>query len=450
MASRCGGARAVLLLGITLGAAVAQDSGCLDDASGIAASTGNTCVSISAFGCDIDMAAIGFGVPEGTMVSAVCPNSCESCSQTGSAAACPSEVAVRRVNDVMQACCPGGGHRRAQAGGSPTCDLPEACPNEECAVTFITLMDDCQDWLQQNWPADQMAQFHRFKDRCEALSAEEEGGGIASCTATCGGVPTTGQESCVSDGWQWNNLPCAPHMHASDRSGEINPDHDVRCHCHSIYSPDADYAYSGPQSAAECAHVLCHYSGSGTYLFDSCSWDGEVIATARPAKDQSRTTITSDPSIFCVSCTQTTVDGATNWDWDNLQCEPGMDFEASRYDEEPEGNERCQCHDSVTGLMQSYDGPASAAQCGHLTCDPTYDYCAWDGNIVATATAGAGESSIITSNPDALCDDGVVRPTCTHSRSGGWLWSNLACEPTIEAHERRWDDEPEHDERCTW
>ena len=56
-----GGARAVLLLGAMLGAAVAQDSGCLDDASGIAASTGNTCVSISAFGCDIDMAAIGFG-----------------------------------------------------------------------------------------------------------------------------------------------------------------------------------------------------------------------------------------------------------------------------------------------------------------------------------------------------------------------------------------------------
>ena len=110
MASRCGGARAVLLLGITLGAAVAQDSGC------------------------------------------------------------PSEVAARRVNDVMQACCPDGGrHRRAQAGGSPTCDLPEACPNEECAVTFITLMDDCQDWLQQNWPPDQMAQFHRFRDRCEPL-----------------------------------------------------------------------------------------------------------------------------------------------------------------------------------------------------------------------------------------------------------------------------------------
>ena len=110
MASRCGGARAVLLLGITLGAAVAQDSGC------------------------------------------------------------PSEVAARRVNDVMQACCPDGGrHRRAQAGDSPTCDLPEVCPNEECAVAFITLMDDCQDWLQQNWPPDQMAQFHRFRDRCEPL-----------------------------------------------------------------------------------------------------------------------------------------------------------------------------------------------------------------------------------------------------------------------------------------
>ena len=135
MASRCGGARAVLLLGITLGAAVAQDSGC------------------------------------------------------------PSEVAARRVNDVMQACCPDGGrHRRAQAGGAPTCDLPEACPNEECAVTFITLMDDCQDWLQQNWPPDQMAQFHRFRDRCELPleCADDRDGTLASFGGCAAVVPPLG------------------------------------------------------------------------------------------------------------------------------------------------------------------------------------------------------------------------------------------------------------------
>ena len=56
-------------------------------------------------------------------------------------------VAATRVNDVMRACCPGGGHRRAQDGDVPTCDLPEACPSEECALAFLTLMDDCQLWM---------------------------------------------------------------------------------------------------------------------------------------------------------------------------------------------------------------------------------------------------------------------------------------------------------------
>ena len=433
------------------------------------------------------------------MVSGVCPSSCASCGQVP-ATACTPDVAVQRINEVMRACCPGG-HRRAQdagcpytddnecdegtycpagsdthdcclngaprasdpagvhvdassvcCGGScsaPTCDLPEACPSERCAAAFITLMDDCQGWLaQQNWPAPQMAQFHRFKDRCQTLSDGEQANGVVSCTASCGGVATTGAESCVSDGWIWSNLPCAPHMQAQDRSGEINPDHDVRCHCHSLYSQDADYAYSGPQSAAECAHLLCHYSGSGTYLFDTCSWDGEVIATAQPARDQSMTTITSDPSLFCVSCAQTTAGGATDWEWNNLPCEPGMDYESSRYDMDPEGNERCQCHDSVTGQMAAFDGPASASQCGHLVCDPTFDYCAWDGHIVAEGTAGVGDSTTITSDPSGLCDAGPVRPTCsTHGNQ--WFWSGLPCEATFEHGERRWDDTPEGDERCT-
>ena len=57
--------------------------------------------------------------------------------------------------------------------------------------------------------------------------------------------------------------------------------------------------------------------------------------------------------------------------------------------------------------MESYDGPASAAQCGHLVCNNynsqyNYDYCAWDGHVVSTATGGFDSSTIITSDPDAV------------------------------------------------
>jgi len=62
----------------------------------------------------------------------------------------------------------------------------------------------------------------------------------------------------------------------------------------------------GPQSPAECSHLLCHNNGGGVenpFLFTSCSWDGEVIATAEPSQDQTYTTVTSDPHVMCVTCT---------------------------------------------------------------------------------------------------------------------------------------------------
>ena len=33
-------------------------------------------------------------------------------------------------------------------------------------------------------------------------------------------------------------------------------------------------ADDGPQSPAECSHVLCHMYG-GVFLYNSCAWDGE-------------------------------------------------------------------------------------------------------------------------------------------------------------------------------
>ena len=62
-------------------------------------------------------------------------------------------------------------------------------------MAFITLMDDCQDWLQQNWPPDQMAQFHRFRDRCEQLPlecADDRDGTLASFGGCAAVVPPLG------------------------------------------------------------------------------------------------------------------------------------------------------------------------------------------------------------------------------------------------------------------
>jgi hypothetical protein len=490
-------AAALLLVGAT----AQDDDACRDDPTGLVASFGFACSEAASFGCDVDMHdlfPLEPGFTEGTMVMANCPHTCNSCSTAHADDTCTAANAATRVDDVMRACCPhdGGGHRRAQ-DDTPQCDLPEACPSERCAATFISFMGDCQTWMDANRVSLPMIDFYRFRDRCQILSDEQEGRGIVSCTASIGGEPIVpGVNEGTSDGWIWTNLPCSPHMLAADRNGMINPPEDgsVRCtmnwidgqfvaraaapefdlssHLYSLLMlscamlclslsniGDAVYGYQGPQSAAECAHVLCHHS-SGKYIFDTAYWDGEVVATAEAAEDQSETVITSDPNLFCVSCTQTTIDGATAWHWDNLPCEPGMDFEEGRYDADPEGNERCQCHATTNGLMRPFDGPSSAAQCGHLICNNyddryTFDYCAWDGNIVATASAGFEESTVLTSDPAALCDPGPVRPTCTHEVNANangvtnWLWSNLPCAPTFERGERVWVDPPTGDERCT-
>lgn len=448
---------------------LAQDSSCRDDPDGVAAATGNSCKALVAFGCHFDLNTLyshetgasyetgqrtgDFSAldPDETLpVAQVCPSSCSTCGETATDEDCSASHAAARVAEVMEACCPsgnhhGGGHRLLQ-GDSVSCDLPEACPSEECALAFISFMDDCQNFLDANagFP---IRDFARFKTRCQQLSDEEEGRGIVTCTAV-----ENGNEYPDNYDWQWENLPCAPHLEPGGRQGTGigEAGGDERCRCHWVGGND--YVYGGPQTAAECAHILCHYAGG--YLFDSCSWDGEVIATAQAADDGSFTTITSDPSVFCVSCTQTGTGGDRAWMWQNLPCEPGLDYEDGRYDAAPDGNERCQCHNPISGQLESYDGPASAAQCGHLVCNNydsvyNYDYCAWDGHIVATASGGYDESTVITSDPDLLCDAGPVQPTCHHSQSGSWLWSNLPCEPTMESSERGYDSTPEGDERCT-
>ena len=123
----------------------------------------------------------------------------------------------------------------------------------------------------------------------------------------------------------------------------------------------------GPTSAAECGHLVCHALGpprgpraAGRFYFDSCSWDGEVIATAEPAPSGSHTTLTSDPGRLCVTC-EATSDGFA---WQNLPCEPSIEWADRDYHSEPDGTERCQCHATRTDTMFAYAGPTSRAQCG--------------------------------------------------------------------------------------
>ena len=58
------------------------------------------------------------------------------------AQSCDAASMQYRALGVQQSCCPGGGHRRTQAGGD--CPLPATCPNAACAFIFTSFVDDCQ------------------------------------------------------------------------------------------------------------------------------------------------------------------------------------------------------------------------------------------------------------------------------------------------------------------
>jgi hypothetical protein len=105
-------------------------------------------------------------------------------------------------------------------------------------------------------------------------------------------------------GWIWDNLPCEPGIDMENRHWDSTPEGTERCICTShtgSYGDNAGvYAYDGPVSAAQCAHLICHSSGHDNYIFDSCSWDGRVVATAEPDDNQHYTRLTSDPATLCV------------------------------------------------------------------------------------------------------------------------------------------------------
>jgi hypothetical protein len=269
------------------------------------------------------------------------------------------------------------------------------------------------------------------------------------------------QPTCTERGgnWYWSDLECAPLMEAGERGYDSTPEGDERCTCHKI-SDDSTFAYDGPTSAAECGHLICHAygRGPGRYYFDSCSWDGDVVATGQPDPAGHFTTLTSDPGLLCVTC-EANDDGFV---WQNLPCEPSIEYADRGYDAHPEGDERCTCHASRTDSIFAYDGPQSRAQCGHIICHKTggryiFDSCSWDGAVVSTGEHKDHDTyQTITSNPEELCVD-IPTDTVTcrqlpgqtvDGEDPGWVWSNLPCESGVEIENWALDNRPEGNERC--
>lgn len=104
-------------------------------------------------------------------------------------------------------------------------------------------------------------------------------------------------------GWIWDNLPCEPGIDMENRAWDPTPEGTERCVCTSSTASyegnNGIYSYDGPVSAAQCAHLICHSSGHDNYIFESCAWDGQVVATAEPDDNQHYTRVTSDPAALC-------------------------------------------------------------------------------------------------------------------------------------------------------
>ena len=99
-------------------------------------------------GCDTDIHSMQPGLPEGSLVSLLCPVSCEACHRTGmgkwieTAAVCPWKSFDDRLNEVSEVCCGVNDPDAACPRGAP----PRQC-SPMCAVAFHALMMDCGETL---------------------------------------------------------------------------------------------------------------------------------------------------------------------------------------------------------------------------------------------------------------------------------------------------------------
>eukprot|EP01052_Picozoa_sp_SAG31_P016157 SAG31_NODE_1060_length_10111_cov_17.871354_9_plen_181_part_00 len=119
----------------------------MDDPNGYLAATGVDCEQVVLLGCDTDLHRSQREMPEGSLVSMLCPVSCNECHRTGMAKLieaplqCQWDNLADRLDEANEVCC-GEDPNRACARGDP----PREC-SPLCAVTFHKLISDCGDFL---------------------------------------------------------------------------------------------------------------------------------------------------------------------------------------------------------------------------------------------------------------------------------------------------------------
>ena len=88
--------------------------------------------------------------------------------------ACEEAALGSRAGVAMDACCPGGGHRRTQDGHAD-CSLPKLCTSSTCADIFVPFFSDCEKALQQpQFPFQQLLSFRSEADLLDRFEFPSE------------------------------------------------------------------------------------------------------------------------------------------------------------------------------------------------------------------------------------------------------------------------------------
>ena len=145
--------------------------GYADDPNGDLVAHGVTCQQVVALGCDTDLHAMQPELPEGSLVSMLCPVSCNACRRTGmakwveTAATCPWDLLDDRLDEVNSVCC----------GEDPDAACPRGAPPRECsalcAVTFHSLVSNCEETLLALAGRANGARFTAFDQLCTSAES---------------------------------------------------------------------------------------------------------------------------------------------------------------------------------------------------------------------------------------------------------------------------------------
>eukprot|EP01052_Picozoa_sp_SAG31_P022508 SAG31_NODE_1792_length_7256_cov_1.774626_8_plen_308_part_00 len=152
-----------------------------DDPNGILAEAEVTCEQVLQLGCETDLHSAMRSMPEGSLVSLLCPVSCDECHRTGMAKyietplACQWDDLGSRLDEANEVCC----------GDNPDRQCPRGAPPRECsplcAVTFHKLAQDCDEFLLNLVGEETAEQFSEF----DTLVGRKCSLGVPLSTASC-------------------------------------------------------------------------------------------------------------------------------------------------------------------------------------------------------------------------------------------------------------------------